>query len=121
MKRFLFFLLIACAFVGCSSPDKAKPVIREYLKEQLSKPDTYNAGVIELVSKGTIDVSETRYWENIPASGRIDVVLLRHEFNYENHLGMSMDNAYYFYMNPEMDVIYYAHPGAGGPLFKLDE
>jgi hypothetical protein len=121
MKRFLFLLLIACAFVGCSSPDKAKPAIQKYLMEQISKPETYNAGVVELVSKGTIDVSETKYWKNIPENGRIDVVLLRHEFNYENHFGMNMDNAYYFYMNPKMDVIYYAHPDTGVPLFKLDE
>ena len=122
MKRVLFFLLMACALVGCSSsPDKAKPLIREYLMKQIVKPETYNAGVVELVSKGTIDVADTKYWNNIPESGRIDVVLLRHEFNFENRLGMNIDNAYYFYMSPKLDVIYYAHPDSAGPLFKLDE
>ena len=122
MKRFLFLLLIACAFVGCSpSPDKAKPLMRDYLMGQIAKPDTYNAGEVELVSKGTIDVADTKYWENIPESGRIDVVLLRHAFNYENRLGMNMESAYYFYMDPKMNVIYYAHPDTGWPLFKLDE
>ena len=122
MKRFLLFLLAACALVGCSSsPDKALPVIREYLKEQIAKPETYKAGVVEVVSKGSIDVADTKYWQNIPASGKIDVVLLRHEFNYENRIGMNIDNAYYFYMSPKMDVVYYAHPDSGGPLFKLSE
>lgn len=122
MKRFLIFLLTACALTACSpSPDKAKPLIREYLMKQIVKPETYNAGAVELVSKGTIDVADTKYWNNIPESGRIDVVLLRHAFNFENRLGMNIDNAYYFYMNPKLDVIYYAHPDSGGPLFMLDE
>ena len=121
MKRLFAFLLTALAIVGCSSPEKAKPMIREYLMGQIAKPDTYTAGTVELVSKGTIDVADTKYWKGIPKEGRIDVVLLRHEFNYENILGMEMDNAYYFYMNPKLDVIYYAHPDSGGPLFMLDE
>lgn len=121
MRRFLFLLVIACASVGCSSPNNAKQAIREYLKDQISNPETYNAGVIELVSKGSIDVAETKYWRNIPEVGRIDVVLIRHEFYYENHLGMIVDNAYYFYMSPKMDYVYYAHPATGGPLFTLQE
>ena len=121
MKRFFPLLLVACALVGCSSVDKAKPLIQAYIMEQITKPETYIAGEIELVSKGTIDVADTKYWTNIPKNGRIDVVLLRHEFNYENRFGMNMDNAYYFYMSPKMDVIYYAHPDSGAPLFKLDE
>ena len=113
---------MVCAFVGCApSPEKAQPVIRDYLKDQISKPETYSPGVLELVSKGSIDVSETKYWQNIPKSGRIDVVLLRHEFNYETGFGMNMDKVYYFYMNPKLDVVYYAHPDSGGPLFMLDE
>ena len=96
-------------------------MIREYLMGQIAKPDTYTAGTVELVSKGTIDVADTKYWKGIPKEGRIDVVLLRHEFNYENILGMEMDNAYYFYMSPKMDVIYYAHPDGGRPLFSLSE
>ena len=122
MKRFLLLFLAFCALAGCSSsPDKALPIIREYLKEQIAKPETYKSGVVEVVSKGSIDVSETKYWQNIPASGRIDVVLLRHEFSFENRIGMNIDNAYYFYMNPKMDVIYYAHPDGGKPLFTLSE
>ncbi len=122
VKRFLFFLFTACALAGCSlSPEKAKPVIREYLMKQIVKHETYNAGVVELISKGTIDVAETKYWNNIPENGRIDVVLLRHEFSFENRLGMNIDNTYYFYMSPKLDVIYYAHPDSSGPLFMLDE
>ena len=122
MKRFLLFILTACALVGCTpSPEKALPVMRDYLKDQISKPETYNPGIVEFVSKGSIDVSGTKYWQNIPASGNIDVVLLRHEFNYETSFGMNMDKAYYFYMNPKMDLVYYAHPDSGGPLFTLSE
>lgn len=122
MKRYLLFFLMACTFVGCSpSPEKALPIIREYLKNQISKPETYNPGMVELVSKGTIDVSETKYWQSIPENGRIDVVLLRHEFNYETGFGMNMNKAYYFYMSPKMDVVYYAHPDSGGPLFMLSK
>ena len=122
MKRFLLFLLMVSAFIGCApSPEKALPLISEYLKDQISKPETYKPGLVELVSKGSIDVSETKYWQNIPESGIIDVVLLRHEFNYETSFGMNMDKAYYFYMSPKMDVVYYAHPDSGGPLFMLSE
>ena len=113
---------MACVLAGCSpSPEKAKPVIREYLMKQIVKPETYNAGAVELISKGTINVADTKYWNNIPESGRIDVALLRHEFSFENRLGMNIDNTYYFYMSPKLDVVYYAHPDSGGPLFMLDE
>ena len=50
--KHLFFTLVALAFlVGCSSPNKAKPIIKEYLMEQISNPDTYKAGAIEIVDK----------------------------------------------------------------------
>ena len=120
--KHLFFTLVALAFlVGCSSPNKAKPIIKEYLMEQISNPDTYKAGAIEIVDKGTIDVADTKYWKHIPESGKIDVVILRHEFTHDNRSDILTNNAYYFYMSPSLDVVYYAHfDGGEGPLFSLN-
>lgn len=121
MKRILFVLLFVATLIGCSSTNKAKPVVKEYLIEQISNPDTYKAGAIEVVAKGTIDVAETRYWKHIPANGKVDVVILRHVFTHENRSNIITESAYYFYMNPNLDVVYYAHFDNGdGPMFPLN-
>lgn len=124
MKRFLSSILLAAIIVGCSSSnstDKASSIIKEFLVDQISNPDTYQSVKTEIVSKGTIDVMDTKYWKNVPASGIIDVVILHHEFKNENRNNTLTENAFFFYMSPSMDVVYYAHADTGdGPLFSLD-
>ena len=89
--------------------------------DQISNPDTYQSVKTEVVDKGNIDVTDTKYWKNVPSSGIIEVVVLRHEFKNENRNNILTDNAFYFYMNPSMDVVYYAHTDTGdGPIFSLD-
>lgn len=124
MKRFFYLMtgiLTLFIIVGCSSLNNAKPIIKEYLKEQISNPDTYKAGALEIVDKGTIDVADAKYWKHIPERGKIDVVILRHEFTHDNRSDRLTENAYYFYMSPSFDVLYYAHfDGGEGPLFSLN-
>ena len=119
MKHLLAYLA-AIFIVGCSSPNKAKPLIKEYLMETISNPDTYKAGKTEVVAKGTINVRNVVDWKHIPTSGDIKVVVLRHEFTHDNRSNNVIDNAYYFYVSPSYDVLYYAHKDTdSGPRFKL--
>lgn len=122
MKRIFTFILIASVLWGCSSPaEKTNPLIEKFITEHIANPDTYQPGKTETFAQGTIDVENTQYWENIPREGIIDVVVLRHEFSNVDVNGNLTDNVFYFYMNPEMDLLYYAHKEKGFLLFPLDE
>ena len=121
MKHFFILCLSALLLLGCSSSsDKVNPLIKGYLLEHLANPDTYVPGKTEVVGQGTIDVENTVNWQNIPDDGDIDVTILRHEFSIVDHTGAPVDNAFFFYMNPEQDVIYYVHKDKGMLLFPLD-
>ena len=122
MKRFLFIFFLVTLLFGCSSPvEKTNPLIEQYLKEHMANPDTYKPGKTETYAQGSIDVQDTQYWQNIPVKGRIDVVVLRHEFSNVGADGNPSDNVFYFYMNPTLDLLYYAHKEKGFLLFELDE
>lgn len=122
MKRVLYFLFFFAALLGCSSPvEKTNPLIEQYVLEHMANPDTYKPGKTETYAQGSIDVADTQYWQNIPNSGRIDVVVLRHEFSIADPDGNPSDNVFYFYMNPALDMLYYAHKEKGFLLFELDE
>lgn len=114
IKHFIPALAIVCMLAGCTSLNKANPLIKEYLIETISHPETYKPIKTSVVAKGKIDVASTEYWKHIPANGVIDVVILRHEFTHDNRSNVVIDNAFYFYMSPNYDVIYYAHMDMGG-------
>ena len=120
LKRFLPILLAASLFVGCATSEKTNPVVEEYLLTHIANPDSYKAGKTETYAQGTIDVSSVPMWKNIPADGKIDVVVLRHEFKNVDVNGNPTDNVFYFYMNPSLDVLYYAHKDKGMLLVPLD-
>lgn len=120
MKRFLPILLIASFLVGCSTSEQTNPVIKDYLLTHIANPDSYKAGKTETFAQGTIDVRRVPMWNDIPREGKIDVVILRHEFSNVDVNGNPSDNAFIFYMNPEEDVIYYVHKDKGDLLFPLD-
>ena len=88
--------------------------------ESISNPETYKPGKIEIVDQGKIDVQSTMNWRNIPKEGEIDVVILRHEFKNKDITNTVTDNAFLFYMNPDMDVLYYAHRDKGIVFFPLE-
>ncbi len=121
MKHLFLFLAIVCMLAGCTSPNKANPLIKEYLTETISHPETYKPIKTSVVAKGKIDVASTEYWKHIPANGVIDVVIVRHEFTHDNRSNIVIDNAYYFYMSPNYDVLYYAHRAWDGepPKYEL--
>lgn len=122
MKRVLSFFIFFAALLGCSSPvEKTNPLIEQYVLEHMANPDTYKPVKTETYAQGSIDVADTQYWQNIPVSGRIDVVVLRHEFSIADPDGNPSDNVFYFYMNPALDMLYYAHKEKGFLLFELDE
>lgn len=121
MNRFLSTLIAALVVLGCSSPaENTNPLIEEYLTEHIAHPDTYKPGKTETYAQGTIDVQSTQRWQNVPSEGRIDVVVLRHEFSNVDINGNPTDNVFYFYMNPAQDMLYYAHKDKGFLLFPLD-
>ena len=121
MKRILTVFFVASLFWGCtSSASKVNPLVKEFLVEHLANPETYKPGITEVIDQGTIDVEDTYNWQNIPDKGTIDVVALRHVFTSVDNTGTLMDNAFIFYMNPSMDVLYYAHKDKGFSLFTLE-
>lgn len=121
MKRILFIFFVASLLMGCSSSaSKVNPLVKEFLVEHIANPDTYKPGVSEIIDQGTIDVENTFNWQNIPEEGTIDVVVLRHQFKSADNAGTLTDNAFIFYMNPAMDVLYYAHKDKGVSLFTLE-
>lgn len=121
MKRFFSILFVASLLLGCSSgSEKVNPLIEGYLKEHMANPDTYQPVKTEIVQQGTIDVGNTVNWQNVPDEGDIDVTILRHEFSIVDNTGAPSDIAFFFYMNPEQDVIYYVHKDKGMLLFPLD-
>ena len=120
LKRFLPILLAASLFVGCATSEKTNPVVEEYLLTHIANPDTYKAGKTETYAQGTIDVQRVPMWNNTPTDGKIDVVVLRHEFKNVDVNGNPTDNVFYFYMNPSLDVLYYAHKDKGMLLFPLE-
>ena len=121
MKRFFAILFAASLLLGCSSgSEQVNPLIEGYLKEHIANPDTYKPVKTEIVQQGTIDVENTFNWQNIPDNGDIDVTILRHEFSIVDNTGLPSDIAFFFYMNPEQDVIYYVHKDKGMLLFPLD-
>ena len=120
MKHFFFTLLSLAILVGCSSPNTAHPIITDYLIEHISHPETYKPIKTSVAAKGKIDVASTEYWKHIPANGVIDVVVLRHEFSHDDRSNHLVNNAYYFYMNPQLDVIYFAHFDNGKSLYPLE-
>ena len=122
IKAFLFFTTVAVLF-GCTSTKKAEPLIQDYLLQHISHPETYKPIGTTVVAKGTIDVANAQDWLHIPKGGIIKVVVLRHEFTHDSRYYDVIDNAYYFYMNPELDVLYYAHMDVGnsGPRYTLME
>ena len=123
MKRILSIFLLTSVLMGCSSSpaDKTNPVVEQYLLEHIAHPDTYKPRKTDVYAQGTIDVHNTQYWQNIPKEGIIDVVVLRHEFSNVDVNGNPSENVFYFYMNPSMDLLYYAHKDKGFLLFPLDE
>lgn len=121
MKRILAAIFVISLLLGCnSSEEKVNPLIKDFLVEHIANPDTYKPGNTEVIEQGYIDVEDTFNWRNIPDEGKIDVVVLRHEFSNVDVTGATMDNAFLFYMNPEMDVLYYAHKDKGFPLFTIE-
>lgn len=123
MKRFFTILLAASALLGCSSSatkEDLNPLIEAFLRENIANPDTYQPGKTEVIEQGTIDVQKALNWRNLPDSGTIDVVVVRHEFKNVDIKGNPADNVFLFYMNPDQDVLYYAHKDKGFPLFTLD-
>lgn len=120
MKRFLLFILATTLLIGCSSSQKTNPLVEAFLLEHIANPETYKAGKTETYAQGTIDVQSVPMWKNIPSEGKIDVVVLRHEFSNVDIEGNPVENVFYFYMNPSLDVLYYAHKDKGMLLFSLD-
>ena len=121
MKRILSVLFIVSLLLGCTSPvEKTNPVIEGYLLEHIANPDTYKPGKTQTYAQGIIDVQNTQYWQNIPREGTIDVVVLRHEFTNVDGAGNPTDNVFFFYMNPALDLLYYAHKDKGFLLFPLE-
>ena len=121
MKRFFIVFFVASLLLGCTSSEKTvNPLVKEFLVEHIANPDTYKPGNTEVIEQGTIDVAHAINWQNIPAEGKFDVVVLRHEFTSADMTGAPMDNAFIFYMNPAMDVLYYAHKDKGVSLFTLE-
>lgn len=121
MKRFLSLFFAASLLLGCSSSAiKVNPLVKEFLVEHIANPDTYKPGITEVIDQGTIRVENTFNWQNIPEEGTIDVVVLRHEFTSADKAGAPADNAFIFYMNPALDVLYYAHKDKGVSLFTLE-
>lgn len=123
MKRVILYLLLCTALaflLGCSSTKKAEPLIQEYLLQHISHPETYKPIGTTIVAKGTIDVGNAENWIHTPEGGTIKVVVLRHEFTHDNRSYNVVDEAYYCYMNPELDVLYYAHRDTNdGPWFTV--
>lgn len=125
MKRFFLILFAASVLVGCSSSSSSSkvetnPLIEAFLREHIANPDTYKPGKSEVVEQGTIDVQNAFNWRNLPADGKVDVVVVRHEFSNVDISGKPTDNAFLFYMNPDQDVLYYAHKDKGVSLFNLE-
>lgn len=121
MKRFITIFCAASILLGCSSSaNETNPEIKTYLLEHIANPDTYKPGQTEVIQQGTIDVQNALNWHDVPAEGSIDVVVLRHEFTNVDNTGTPADNAFIFYMNPEMDVLYYAHKDKGFLLFPVE-
>lgn len=121
MKRIFSILFIASILLGCSSSEpKTNPLVEAYLIEHIANPDTYKPGSTEVLEQGTIDVEDALNWRDIPAEGKIDVVVLRHEFTSVDQSGEPASTAFIFYMNPAQDVIYYAHKDKGIVLYELD-
>lgn len=119
MKRILSYIVFASLLLGCSN--KVNPLIEQYMSEHMANPETYKPGKTEVVEQGTIKAEDTVNWQNISSEGDIDVVILRHEYSIvDNNTNKRTDNAFYFYMSPEEDVIYYAHKDKGVLLFELD-
>jgi len=122
MKRILVVLAAALLLAGCSAPKNADPAIREYMTDHLSNPDTYTVGETVVIEEGTIDRSKTVNWENLPEGDRIPVSVVRHSFTYVDRTETLTNADFIFYMNPDLDVIYYVHRDLGaGPMFSLEK
>ena len=119
--KVLLVLLSAIIVIGCTTTKKANPLIQEYLSTKISHPETYRPVKTTVVAKGLMDVSGLDDWKHIPMSGVIEVVILHHEFTHDDRSSKLTENAFYFYMNPALDEIYYAHwdHNDGGPRFPI--
>lgn len=121
MKQLFLFSVLVPILVGCSSSaSKTNPLIESYMIEHIANPDTYKAGVTDVIEQGSINVENTINWHDIPLEGNVDVVVLRHMYTSVDISGDTTEKAFIFYMNPAQDVIYYAHKDKGIPLFTLE-
>lgn len=117
MEKMLTIIAAVLVLAACAQPlKKAEPLVREYLAGQISAPDTYRAVASEVVYRGPVDARFTDYWRHVPRAESFDVVVLRHEFTHDDRSDRVTDDAWFIYLSPSLDTVYYGHRDSGNGL-----
>ncbi|MCD8030051.1 MAG: hypothetical protein LUF85_04280 [Bacteroides sp.] len=73
MKKLLVILFISLILAGCSDEKKAQRLIKQYLKENLNDPSSYQP-----VSFGELEVYSTKYGQ---------LINMKHKYRAKNAMG----------------------------------